>query len=274
MEKVRPPAPRWARYCLYICLTALYLPLLMMLLGALWTPVDGVYQWTFKWFIEVLTDAAFMQAFFNSLFVASVSSAIATVVGTAACLALYRGDFRGRKLLEGLNLIALVFPEIVFALSLLSLFFVMGLNLGLKTVIIAHVSFCLSYVMMTVSARLAVLDRSLDEAAQDLGASELTIIRSIFLPLLLPGIVGGFILSFLISFDDFLITFFVNGVGTDTLPVKLYTALKMGVSPKLNALSSLMFLGTLSVMIFLFRSRSFRALFEAGGKKNGSQESS
>ncbi|MGZ3792818.1 MAG: ABC transporter permease, partial [Bdellovibrio sp.] len=106
-------------------------------------------------------------------------------------------------------------------------------------------------------------------AAMDLGASEWEVQKSIVIPLLKPSILGGFILSFLLSFDDFLITYFVNGVGQDTLPVKLYTAMKMGVSPKLNALSSLMFLTTLVVIIFFFRSSTFRVLFEGGGKENG-----
>lgn len=280
-EKRRPRAPWWARMTLYVCLAALYIPLIMMLIGAVWVPEEAIglaagngKVWTLRWFGEVLADFELMRAFANSLMVAVASSIGATVLGTAACIALYKSNFKGKKWLENLNLVALVFPEIVFALSLLSLFFILGLGLGLTSVIIAHVTFCLSYVMMTVSARLSVLDKSLDEAAQDLGASDFYILRTIILPLLKPGILGGFILSFLISFDDFLITYFVNGVGTDTLPVKLYTAMKMGVSPKLNALSSLMFLGTLSVLIFLFRSASFRDLFEGGGKKNGSQESS
>ena len=148
------------------------------------------------------------------------------------------------------------------------------MELGLTTVIIAHVSFSLSYVMMTVSSRLVSFDKSLEDAARDLGASEWQILKTVILPLLKPAILGGFILSFLLSFDDFLITYFVNGVGQDTLPVKLYTAMKMGVTPKLHALSSLMFFMTLAVLIFLFRSSSFHVLLQdqAQGTKDESTE--
>lgn len=269
----RPRAPWWARMTLYTCLAALYIPLVMMLIGAVWVPSEDLTMgsektFTLKWFISILQDRELMTAFANSLGVAVISSVVATILGTAACIAIYKTRFWGKKLLENLNLIALVFPEIVFALSLLSLFFILGIGLGLTSVIIAHITFCLSYVMMTVSARLSVLDRSLDEAAQDLGASDFYILRTIILPLLKPGIMGGFILSFLISFDDFLITYFVNGVGSDTLPVKLYTAMKMGVSPKLNALSSLMFLATLCILLLLVRSSAFRELVTGERKKS------
>lgn len=271
MDK-RPLSPWWARLTLYACLAALYIPLVMMLIGAIWVPVDDLTigsekTVTLKWFVAIFQDRELMSAFANSLGVAMISSVSATILGTAACIAIYKTNFGGKKLLENLNLIALVFPEIVFALSLLSLFFIIGLGLGLTSVIIAHTTFCLSYVMMTVSARLSVLDPSLDEAAQDLGASDFYILRTIILPLLKPGILGGFILSFLISFDDFLITYFVNGVGSDTLPVKLYTAMKMGINPKLNALSSLMFLVTLGVLLLLFRSATFRELTTGERKK-------
>ncbi|MNS94546.1 Inner membrane ABC transporter permease protein YdcV [compost metagenome] len=204
------------------------------------------------------------------MIVAVFASLISTLVGTLGALAAVKSSKTLRDLLAGMSLVSLIFPEIVFALALLSWFFLLHLPLGLPTVIIAHVSFSLSYVMMTVGARLATLDKSFEDAGRDLGASEWQILNSITVPLLKPAVIGGFILSFLLSFDDFLITYFVNGVGTDTLPIKLYSAMKMGISPKLNALSSMMFLITLIVMIFFFRSASFRVLFEGSrGEKDG-----
>ncbi|WP_413291397.1 ABC transporter permease [Bdellovibrio sp. HCB337] len=266
-ERSRPQAPLGARSILWIALAFLYVPILMMLAGAFVDKVEGVSYFTTKWFSEVIQDEALMDALINSLIVAFSSSTLATLLGSFAAIGLFRSKGKVRKILESLSVVSLIFPEIVFALALLSWFFVLGLGLGLKTVIIAHVSFSISYVMMTVASRLANMDRSLEDAARDLGASEWTVVRTVLLPMSKPAIFGGFILSFLLSFDDFLITYFVNGVGSDTLPVKLYTALKMGVSPKLNALSSLMFLFTLIFLFLFFRTSSFSTLFESNSEE-------
>ena len=154
-------------------------------------------------------------------------------------------------------MLSLVFPEIVFALSLLALFFILGFRLGLETVILAHISFALPYVMLTVGARVASLDQLIDDSAYDLGANDWQILTKIHLPLLAPAIVSGFFLSFLISFDDFLITFFVNGIGSDTLPIKLYTSMKSGITPQLNALATINFLASSIFVFVLLRSSLF-----------------
>ena len=274
-ERVRPKAPKTAKIVLWVVLILLYLPIAVMLLSSVFSVQGGHVQATLNWFIEVLSDSNLMSALGNSLLVGVSSSVLATVFGTAAAIALHRGSSKLKTVMDSLSMVSLIFPEIVFALSLLAWFFILQLDLGLQTVVIAHVSFSLSYVIMTVNSRLVTLDPALEDAARDLGAGEWTVLRTIIVPLLSPAILGGFILSFLLSFDDFLITYFVNGVGQDTLPVKLYTAMKMGVSPKLNALSSLMFLMTLSVLIFLFRSSAFRVLFEGsteGRDLDGRQE--
>lgn len=268
-ERTRPKAPIAVKWVLWLTLVLLYLPIVVMVLGALITRENEQLTVTLKWFAEVISDEALMDALANSLIVSISSSVVATVIGTAGAIGLRNNQHSWRKIVEGLSTVSLIFPEIVFALSLLSLFFLLRFEMGLKTVILAHVTFSVSYVMMTVSARLATMDPSLEDAARDLGANEWEVQKSVIIPLLKPAILGGCILSFLLSFDDFLITYFVNGVGQDTLPVKLYTAMKMGVSPKLNALSSLMFLTTLVVIILFFRSSTFRVLFEASEGKNG-----
>lgn len=257
-ERARPQAPRTARVLLWLVLALLYVPILVMLARS--TLESGTL--TAKWFDQVFADVSLADALENSLIVAASASVLSTVLGTLAALGMHRSRSKWRLAVESLSVISLIFPEIVFALSLLSWFFVLGLQLGLVTVVIAHVSFSLSYVMLTVSARIANMDVSLEDAARDLGASEWDVIRSILLPLLRPAIFGGFTLSFLLSFDDFLITYFVNGVGRDTLPVKLYSAMKMGVSPKLHALSSLMFLFTVAFLWILFKTQILKALFE------------
>lgn len=262
----------FAKVVLWITLLLLHTPILVMILGALIEKKPDSWSWTLRWFSEVVNDQALMDALKNSLLVGVAASLLSTVIGTSAAVGLHRSAGGWRWAVEGLSVVSLVFPEIVFALSLLSLFFILQFELGLMTVVISHVSFSISYVMITVGARLATLDRSFEDAARDLGASEWQTYRSVVLPLLGPSIVGGGALSFLLSFDDFLITYFVNGVGQDTLPVKLYTAMKLGVSPKLNALSSLMFVMTLLALIFFFRSSAFRVFFEARGKHESKSE--
>ena len=142
---------------------------------------------------------------------------------------------------------ALVFPEILFAIALLMFLSLVQIPLGLMSVCLAHIGFSLSFVMFAVSSQISMLDLEIVDAAQDLGATEFQLISRILLPLLLPSIGVGLILSFLLSFDDFLITYFVNGVGADTLPVKLYTAMRTGINPKLTALSTLLLVVTLAL---------------------------
>lgn len=268
-ERSRPAAPKLTWLLTFVVLILLYLPIAVMLMGSVTDKSDGTVSLTFYWILQVLKDPLLMDALRNSLIVAVVASALATSLGTLGALVLHSHSKRMKLAMNVLSIISLVFPEIVFALSLLSLFFILQFELGLTTVIIAHVSFSISYVMMTVGARLASFDPGIEDAARDLGASEYQIVTTVVLPLLKPAIFGGFVLSFLLSFDDFLITYFVNGVGTDTLPMKLYSAMKMGMSPKLNALSSLMFVMTFVALIFFFRSSAFRVLFEGQRRTHG-----
>ncbi|MFS4460450.1 ABC transporter permease [Bdellovibrio sp. HCB2-146] len=272
VERNRPKSPWVTKALLVIVLVLLYLPIAVMLGGAVTEKIDGQVSLTLRWLGEVFSDPQLMGALQNSLVVAVATSLLATSLGTLGALALHSSSRKMKLAMNSLSLVSLIFPEIVFALSLLSLFFILRFELGLVTVVIAHVSFSISYVMMTVNARLASLDPAIEDAARDLGASEWVIIRTVVLPLLKPAIAGGFILSFLLSFDDFLITYFVNGVGRDTLPVKLYTAMKMGISPKLNALSSVMFLITVVALIFFFRSSAFRVLLEGQRRNDGEKD--
>lgn len=265
MEKLRPKAPLLIRAVHYLVLILLYLPLVVMFIGAVYIQDEFSQRViSLKWFFEVLQDEQLMMALYRSLQIALISSLSAVVLGTTVSLAIYRGQGQLKSWLQRMSHLSLLFPEIVFALSLLAWFFVIQLSMGMTTIIIAHITFSISYVLMTISARLSQFDPLIIEAGKDLGANELQLLIRIILPWLLPSIFGGFILSFLLSFDDFMITFFVSGSGSDTLPIKLYTAMKMGVSPKLNALSSLMFLMTSGLLILLFKTPVLDSLL---GKK-------
>ncbi len=255
-ESSRPKAPAFVKVVLISVILFLYIPLLLMVTKAF--RLEGEASgWTLQWFQDLFQDQDLLQSLKTSLVVGIQSSFFATILGTTAAIALHHGKFRGRQTLQFLSVTSLVLPEIVFALALLIWFYIFKIPLGLSTVIISHITFSTAYVILTLSGRLSIMDHSFEEAGADLGASNLQVLFKITLPLLLPSIFSAFLLSFLISFDDFVITFFVNGVGTDTLPIKLYTSMKMGLTPKLNALATLMWASTLTLICALFRTQDF-----------------
>jgi spermidine/putrescine transport system permease protein len=175
----------------------------------------------------------------------------ATLLGTSAALALIRTHFPGRKLFDALTYLPLIMPEIVLGLSLLIWFVLLKITLGTVSIILAHITFSVSYVIITVKSRLHGFDESLEEAARDLGATRWGTFWRITFPLIWPGVLSGALMAFTLSFDDFLITFFTAGVGSDTLPLKIYSMIKFGVTPEINALSTLILALTL-VMVLLF----------------------
>ena len=202
-----------------------------------------------RWYGELLRDQTVLDAFQNSLFVGVIATVIATVIGTLTALALSRHEFRGKTFADSSIYAATVMPEIVVGVSLLVFFVAAGVGLGITTIVIAHVAFTISFVTIVVRARLSGMDRSLEEAAQDLGASPIQTFWRVTLPLILPGVMAGAMLAFTLSFDDFVITFFVSGVGSSTLPLKIYSMLKFGVTPVINALSTVVVLTTLVIIL-------------------------
>lgn len=178
----------------------------------------------------------------NSLTVAIVTTSISTVVGTATALALARYRFRGRGVYGGGLLLPMMMPDIVLGIGLLIFFVTIGMQLSLLTIIIGHCTFLISYVFIIVQARLAGLDPALEEASADLGASEWTTFRKVLLPQLAPGIMGGALLAFVISMDDLVITYFISGTGSTTLPVFIFGMIRRGVKPEINAIATMIIL--------------------------------
>ena len=229
----------------------LYAPIAVLILFS-FNSTRSTQVWTgfsLEWYGQLLGDPTILQAFRTSLVVGVTSTLIATVIGTLTALALSRHRFRGQTVADSAIYMATVMPEIVVGVSLL-VFFVavfqpIGVDLGITTIVIAHVAFTISFVTIVVRARLAGMDRSVEEAAQDLGASPLQTFFRVTLPLILPGVMAGGLLAFTLSFDDFVITFFVSGVGSTTLPLKIYSMIKFGVSPVINALSTVVLVATL-----------------------------
>ena len=257
MNSVRPKAPAWAFGVLVGVLFILYLPIFVMIVSSVLVHTD---HWclSLKWYRQVLQDRSLIAALMRSLEVGLAASIISTVIGGFAAIALIKTKFRFSQTVNTLSYLSLVVPELVFALSLLSWFFVLHMTLSLFTVILAHVTFCLCFVLMTVNGRLVALDASIEDAARDLGAGEWRILCKVTLPLIMTALLSGFLLAFLLSFDDFLITFFTCGVGSDTLPIRLYAAMKAGLTPKLSALATLMLLFTVALIFLLKWARGLR----------------
>jgi spermidine/putrescine transport system permease protein len=194
-----------------------------------------------KWYIRLMNEPSIWHALTNTLIIATVATLISMVLGTSAALALHR--FAGSKLQKlhySVIYTPLVLPEILMGLSMLLFFVALKVQLGMATIAVAHVTFCLSYVAMTVLARLQDFDFSIIEAAQDLGAGWWTTLWKVLLHMLAPGILAGGLLAFTLSIDDFVISFFVAGPGSTTLPIKIYSMIKYGAPPLINALSTIL----------------------------------
>jgi putrescine transport system permease protein len=221
----------------------LYLPMLILVIysfngGRLVTVWSG---FSTKWYGELLQNEAFLEAAWVTLKVALFSSTVATILGTMAAYALVRGGrFFGRTLFSGMIYAPLVMPEVITGLSLLLLFIGIGLDRGVLTVVLAHATFSMCFVSVVVSARLVSFDRSLEEAALDLGATPFEAFRLVTLPIIAPAVISGWLLAFTLSLDDLVIASFTTGPGATTLPIKIFSAVRLGVSPEINALSTIL----------------------------------
>jgi len=240
---------RRSRFPLLVTVAVLlffYLPILVLVVNSFNASRFGTtwQGWTLHWYARLTTERDVWDALRLTLEIAFVSTAASVVLGTTAALALHRFTSRVQRFHSALISVPLVMPEILMGISLLLFFAAIGLDLGLLTVILAHVTFSLSYVAMVVLGRLEGFDDSLLEAARDLGAGRWYTARRVLLPLLAPGIAAGGLLAFTLSVDDFVITFFVAGPGTTTLPIRIYSMIKHGSPPLINALSTLLLLVT------------------------------
>ena len=231
----------------YLCL---YAPIAILVLFSFnETSQTAVWRgFTLEWYRNLFHDEIILASVRNSLVVGLATTAIATVVGTLAALALGRYEFRGKGFTKNLLYLPIIIPEIVLGAALVTFFGVVRLRLSILTVVTAHVVFSISYVTIVVRARLSGFDRSLEEAALDLGARPLSTFFRVTLPLILPGIIAGALLVFTVSIDDYVITSFVAGVGSTTLPLQIYSMLKVGVTPEVNAVSTLL-LGVTIILI-------------------------
>ncbi len=228
-------------------LVIIYLPIALVILYSFnESKLSSVWGgFSLKWYRTLFADKAMFQALGNSLILGLSASLAAGVVGTLGAVGFDRVRPRSRRLIEYLTSLPLMTPEIILGMVFMAFFGMLGIPFGMGTLILSHTTFCIPYVFMLVQARLVGMDRSLAEAARDLGAGERQVFFTITLPLLLPAIVSGMLLSFAMSLDDVIISLFVTGVNVNTLPIKVYTALKTGVTPEINALCTLLLAATL-----------------------------
>jgi spermidine/putrescine transport system permease protein len=246
---------------LAVILALMYVPIALVILysfnasriNSVWSGFD------LAWYGELFRDRAMFSALRNSLVLAAVSSFSAAVIGTLGAVGMEWGRAgkncaksapeKLNRITEYLSILPIMTPEIILGMVLLAFFSLLGLPLGMLTLILAHTCFCIPYVYLLVKARLAGLERSYTEAARNLGASPWRAFRDVMFPLILPAIISGILLSFAMSFDDVIISIFVTGPNTNTLPIRIYTQIKTGVTPKTNALCSLLFIFTVLMCI-------------------------
>jgi putrescine transport system permease protein len=231
----------------------LYLPIVILVIysfnaSRLVTVWGG---WSLRWYHEFFSDSAMIEAAWMSLRVASASATIATLLGTLAAVALSRGEnFRGRTLFSGMLYAPLVMPEVITGLSLLLLFVAINAERGFWTVTIAHTTLTMCFVAVVVQSRLTSLDNSLEEAAMDLGCDPVRAFLAVTLPLILPAVAAGWMLAFTLSLDDLVIASFTTGPGSVTLPIRIYSEVRLGVKPEINAICTLV-IGLIAVVIII-----------------------
>ena len=229
----------------------LYIPILLLVVYSFNDSKLNLYWagFTTKWYGLLLGNEVLLRAFKNSLIVAGATTVLAVIIGTSAAWLLYRYRFPAQQLLGLLIFIPLVMPEVLMGVSLLVLFVALGIPLGYTTLIIAHTTFCFPFVLVGVQARLQGIDPSLEEAAMDLGATPLKAFALVIIPYLMPAIVAGALMSFTLSFDEYIVTVFTSGADSQTLPLKVYGMVRVGLNPQLNALSTLFIAATAMLVI-------------------------
>ena len=228
----------------------LFLPIIILVLYSFNDSKMNIIftRFTFRWYQELFHNGNLLNAFFNTIIIAIVSTVISTVIGTISAVGLYKYKFPFKNLINGLIYIPIVIPEIVLGISLLSVYTLAKLELGIATILLSHIAFSIPYVITSVRSTLNPSTSQIEEAAYDLGASKWKTFWYITLPMIFPGVVSGAALAFTLSLDDVVISYFTAGPGSNTLPLKIYSMIKTGITPDVNALSTLILLVTVSIL--------------------------
>lgn len=228
----------------------LYLPIIILVIYSFNdSKMNIIFSgFTLKWYKELFSNTNLIDAFLNTMIIAIISTVISTVIGTISAVGLHKYNFPFKNLINSLIYIPIVIPEIVLGISLLSVYTLMHLELGILTLILSHIAFSIPFVITSVRSTIASLTPKYEEAAYDLGASKFKTFWYVTLPLIMPGVFSGATLAFTLSLDDVVISYFTAGPGSNTLPLKIYSMIKTGITPDVNAMSSLLLLATIIIL--------------------------
>lgn len=218
---------------------------------------------TLEWYKTMFTNRDLLEAFTNTMIIAITSTVVSTIIGTIGAVGLYKYDFPFKGLINKLIYIPIVIPEIVLGISLLSIYTLMKLELGMPTLILSHIAFSIPFVIVSVRSNLSQMIITYEEAAQDLGANPINTFFKVTLPTIMPGVISGATLAFTLSLDDVVISYFTAGPGSNTLPLKIYSMIKTGITPDVNALSTIMLLVTITILT-LSAIKQSRSIAEGG----------
>ncbi|MCU0826432.1 MAG: ABC transporter permease [Tabrizicola sp.] len=248
-----------ARAYLGLILVFLYAPIIVM--GVMSLNASEFYALPFdfstEWYERLFANEEVLAASWRSVWIALVVATVATTLGTMASLALWRHDFPGKRILQALLFPPIAVPWLIIGTAMLVFFFGIGLGRGTPAVVLGHVALALPYVIITVTARMQSFDRALDEAARSLGARSWTVARKVILPYASPGIIAGWLFAFAVSFDQFVVSYFLAEPGDSTLPVLIYTAIRKGFTPEINAIATIIIAVSMTLMIVAARFARF-----------------
>jgi spermidine/putrescine transport system permease protein len=239
---------------LIIMFILMYLPIAVVVVFS-FNEAKLQVKWTgfsLQWYQKLFADEAMLEALGNSLILGVSSCLVSAVIGTLGAVGLSRIHWKTKGILEYISILPLMIPEIILGMVLMAYFYLLNLPFGMLTLLIGHTVFCVPYILLEVKARLVGMDPSLEEAARDLGASPFRAFRDITLPLIMPAVLSGSLLAFAMSMDDVVISIFINGARISTLPIKVYTQLKTGVTPQINALCTIMLAATVLVLFLRY----------------------
>ena len=242
---------KFSKVFLVLIMLLIYLPIAVVVVYSFnGSKISSVWSGlSLEWYRQLFDDVDMFVALKNSLVLATLSSVLSGIIGTLGAVGIRRSKMRAESSVEYLTMLPIMIPEIILGMLFMAFFSMIGMPFGMGTLVIAHSTFCIPYIYTVVKGRLSGIDINVQEAARDLGAKESQVILNIVLPQLMPAVISGMLLAFAMSLDDVIISIFVTGVNTNTLPIKIYSQLKTGVTPEINALCTLMLLVTIVILL-------------------------
>lgn len=257
--------PTLKRSYLFVLYLLFYLPIFVIVIFSFNNSAHSLlwHGFTWQWYVTLFQDSSILSPVLNSLLIGVLASTLAMALGGLAAITLYRYRFFGRKFIQLMLFILIIVPDLILAIAWLFSFLFLHLPLGFWSLLIAHMSFCMPFVFITVNGRIALLDKHLVEAARDLGAKASVIFFKILTPLLLPALLAGWLLSFTLSLDDVIISYFVTGTDFQILPLKIYAMVRLGINPEVNALCTILLGFTVLVVLVSQRMLSKKGIKDA-----------